>query len=65
MSAAITLIVLLELFPTLKLTPVWKRPPRLYSTLGPRSGAVLFEYPVHLHQNFAYIYWSTGTGRRW
>ncbi len=58
-SAAITLIVLLESFPTLKLTPVWKRPPRLYSTLGPRSGAVLFEYPVHLHQNFAYIYLST------
>ena len=57
----LTVVFLAESAPSQKLFTVWKRPPPLYSSLGPRSGAVLFEYPMSLEnfQNFAYLYFST------
>jgi hypothetical protein len=59
--AIITVVFVAESMPSLRLEPVWKRPPFLYSSLGPKSGAVLFEFPVHLNlfENFAYVYFST------
>jgi hypothetical protein len=59
--AALTAVFVVESLPHLKLQPVWKRPPFLYSSLGPESGAVLFEFPIQLEmfENFAYIYFST------
>jgi len=59
--ALLTVVFLLECLPTLKLTTMWRRPPFLYSSLGPRSGAILFEYPINIMdtENFAYQYFST------
>jgi hypothetical protein len=59
--ALLTGVLLLEASPRLELTSIWQRPPLLYSSLGSRSGAILFEYPMHLEtfQNFAYLYFST------
>jgi hypothetical protein len=54
-------VFLLESVPALPLTSVWRRPPSLYSTLGPESGAVLFEFPIPQESgvNIAYMYFST------
>ena len=59
--ALLTVLFVVEASPSLKLIPVWKRPPLLYTSLGPQSGAILFEYPMHLEnfENFAYLYFST------
>ena len=57
----LTVVFLAESLPHLQQTTVSKRPPLLYSSLGARSGAILFEYPIHLNvfENFAYQYFST------
>lgn len=60
--ALLTAVFLLESLPDLRLVPVWKSSPSLYGPLGPKSGAVLFEYPIRREsdgENFAYIYFST------
>jgi hypothetical protein len=59
---AVTGLFVLESMPDLRLRPVWKTAPSLYASLGPASGAVLFEYPIRRNDNgdnFAYIYFST------
>ena len=61
--AVMTTAVLAESWPALALTPVWPNPPSLYATLGPESGAVLFEYPMRpdpnwFETNIPYMYFS-------
>jgi hypothetical protein len=61
--AVFTLAVMADVWPLLELQPVWKTPPSLYASLGPRSGAVLFEYPLHpdpdwFEKNLPYMYFS-------
>jgi hypothetical protein len=61
--AMITSVVLVEAQPILGLQPVWHEPPSLYASLGPRGGAVLFEYPIRpdpdwLEANIPYMYFS-------
>jgi hypothetical protein len=61
--AVMTTAVLIEGSPALDLTPVWQSPPSLYATLGPESGAVLFEYPMRpdpdwFETNIPYMYFS-------
>ena len=58
----VTLAFLYESVPDLRLRPMWTGPPSLYASLGPDSGAVLFEYPPGpdaLANNFTYEYFST------
>ena len=60
--AVLTLAFMIESRPGLQLRPVWNGPPNLYASLGPQSGAVLFEYPPgpdSLANNFTYQYFST------
>lgn len=60
--SVVTAAFLIETRPILRLRPVWNAPPSLYASLGPGSGAVLFEYPLGrdgLVNNFAYEYFST------
>ena len=60
--AVLTLAFMIEARPELQLRPVWNGPPNLYASLGPESGAVLFEYPPGpdvLANNFTYQYFST------
>jgi len=62
LCAGLTIVVLIEAWPTLKLTPVWNEPPSVYTALGP--GAVLFEYPMGRRpqdpaRNLPYMYFST------
>lgn len=64
LTALITLVFAVEALPTLTLVPVWRAPPALYAALGPGSGAVLFEFPIHSHphyfeENLPYMYFST------
>src|SRR5262249_55892665 len=59
----LTVCALVDLWPYLSLRPVWRNPPSLYASLGPSSGAVLFEYPFHPHpdwfaENLPYMYFS-------
>jgi len=59
----LTLAVLADVWPYLELQPVWKDPPSLYASLGPKSGAVLLELPLHPHpdwfaENIPYMYFS-------
>ena len=54
----------IEALPRLALRPIWRSPPSLYSSLGPRSGAILFEFPIHpdpgmFAENLPYMYFST------
>ena len=61
--AALSAAVIIEPMPALHLRPVWRTPPPLYGTLGPASGAVLFEYPMWpdpdwLEPNIPYMYFS-------
>jgi hypothetical protein len=53
-------VFLIESYPKMDLALVWKQPPELYATLGPDSGAVLFEYPmaVFVHLYFATWHWT-------
>jgi hypothetical protein len=64
LAVGLTVVVLVETWPVLQLSPVWSEPPPLYATLGPESGAVLFEYPMYpnpdeIHRNLPYLYFST------
>lgn len=64
LGAGLTLVLLLEAWPTLDLRPLWSDPPPIYTELGPASGAVLFEYPMWkqpeaLATNLPYMYFST------
>lgn len=61
--AILTCVVLLDAWPVLNLRPVWKAPPSLYASLGPHSGAVLFEYPIRPEPDWTepslpYMYFS-------
>ena len=59
--AALTLLFMAEARPDLRLRPMWTGPPSLYASLGPASGAVLFEYPPGpdaLANNFTYQYFA-------
>lgn len=63
-AAVVSLVFVIESLPNFRLVPLWRRPPSLYASLGPRSGAVLFEYPIHPHahyfgENLPYMYFST------
>jgi hypothetical protein len=52
-------VFMAEARPEMGLRPVWAGPPSLYASLGPSSGAVLFEYPPGpdaLANNFTYQY---------
>jgi hypothetical protein len=58
----LTTAALVESQPNLGLRPMWTGPPSLYASLGPDSGAVLFEYPPGadlLSNNCTYEYLST------
>lgn len=60
----ISIVFVVEAMPDLRLVPLWREPPSLYASLGPDSGAILFEYPVHPHahyfgENLPYMYFST------
>jgi hypothetical protein len=59
----LTAAALIDAWPVLDLRPVWKAPPSLYASLGPDSGAVLFEYPIRpepdwTEPNIPYMYFS-------
>jgi hypothetical protein len=61
--AALAAGIVIEQLPELHLRPVWRQPPSLYGTLGPASGALLFEYPIRpdpnwLEPNIPYMYFS-------
>ena len=59
--ALLTAAFIVETTPNLRLRPIWTGPPSLYASLGPSSGAVLFEYPLGpdgMWNNFTYQYFS-------
>ena len=59
--AAVSIGFMVEARPDLRLRPMWTGPPSLYASLGPASGAVLFEYPPgpdSLANNFTYQYFA-------
>jgi hypothetical protein len=61
--AALSAGIVIEQLPALHLRPVWRQPPSIYGTLGPASGALLFEYPIRpdpnwLEANIPYMYFS-------
>lgn len=61
--AALAAGIVIEQLPVLRLRPVWRQPPSIYGTLGPASGALLFEYPIRpdpnwLEPNIPYMYFS-------
>lgn len=61
--AALAAGIVIEQLPALHLRPVWRQPPSIYGTLGPASGALLFEYPIRpdpnwLEPNIPYMYFS-------
>lgn len=63
-AALLTLLVVADAWPALRLVPVWRHPPAIYGGLGPSSGAVLLEYPIHsdpdyFAENLPFMYFST------
>jgi hypothetical protein len=64
LAGCIAAAIAVEAMPRLSLRPIWESPPSLYSSLGPGTGAVLFEFPIHpdpgmFAENLPYMYFST------
>lgn len=58
--AALVAVVVLDAWPSLGLTPVWKEPPPIYQTLRGRPEVVLAEFPVDANEvfNIPFMYFS-------
>jgi len=61
-AACLTLALVADGWPRYDRLPMWQSPPSIYSAL-PASGAVLFEFPVHVPadrfaENLPYMYFS-------
>jgi hypothetical protein len=58
--AGLAVIVVIDVWPTLELTPVWKEPPQVYEQLKGLPNVVLAEFPVDAfeHFNLPFMYFS-------
>ena len=65
--AALIVAVMIDLRPTLSLSPVWARPPSIYQTLANRTDVVLAEFPFDISlpgttSELPFIYFSIWHG---
>jgi hypothetical protein len=58
--AALVAAVMIDAWPALKLTPVWREPPPVYEVLNGRPDTVLAEFPVTANEvfNIPFMYFS-------
>ena len=58
--AGLIALVMIDAWPVLVLTPVWKEPPAIYGSLKDTSGVVLAEFPITGDEvgNIPYMYFS-------
>jgi hypothetical protein len=58
--AALVAAVVIDAWPMLALTPVWKEPPPIYETIKARADVVLAEFPVDANEvfNIPFMYFS-------